>query len=102
MGLRTVCVAASLSVVLLLAGCASSAGSGSGGSGQPGASTDPAALIRARCTRCHTIDRIRDARHDAAAWNQTLDRMRGRGADLSDSEAAVVVEFLANGGGSKL
>jgi osmotically-inducible protein OsmY len=98
--MRTTFVAATLSI-LLLAGCAS-AGSGSSGSGGQNAATDAASLIRERCTRCHAVDRIKSAQHDAAGWEQTVGRMRGRGADLSDAEAASVVEFLSVGGGSKL
>jgi cytochrome c5 len=59
-------------------------------------------VISTVCTRCHPVDRIKAADHDAAGWKTTIDRMRGKGAQLSDDEANQVVEFLASGGASKL
>ena len=82
-----------LAVALLTAGCAS----------QPlAASATPAQIVQARCTRCHSLDRIKAADHDQAAWTATVARMKGKGAQLSSAEEAAVVEFLASGGGAKL
>jgi hypothetical protein len=81
----------------LLAGCSSAGGASSGGS-----ASDPAALVSARCTRCHPLQRIRAATHDAAGWQATVTRMRTHGVQLSDAEARAVVAFLASGGAAKL
>jgi cytochrome c5 len=96
---------------LVLAGCTSSGGTSqapadpppasSAAQADPSAST-PAALVRERCTRCHTIDRIKAAKHDQAGWENTISRMRHRGARLTDPEASDVIDFLANGGGGQL
>jgi hypothetical protein len=80
-------IAAVLSIgVLVAAGC---------GQGSATATADGPALIAERCTRCHTRTRIDDARHDRAGWEATVARMRGKGAQLSDGEAVIVVDYLA-------
>jgi len=52
-------------------------------------------LLQARCTRCHTLDRVQAAAKTLAEWETTVERMRGKGAELSDTEAQTLVEFLA-------
>jgi hypothetical protein len=80
-------IAAVLSIgVLLAAGC---------GQGSATTTADGPALVAERCTRCHTQTRIDDARHDRAGWEATVARMRGKGAQVSAAEAAVVVDYLA-------
>ena len=59
---------------------------------------DANALIDERCTVCHTRDRIDNKKAggaDRAAWEQTVDRMMGRGAQLSPEEREAVLSFLA-------
>lgn len=53
------------------------------------------ALMEARCTQCHTLDRVIAAKKDAAAWQNNVDRMIGKGAELSPEEAKVLVDYLA-------
>jgi hypothetical protein len=72
-------------LALLVGGCAPGAGS---------APTDGAGLVAQRCTACHTRARVDDARHDRAGWTATVERMRSRGARLTDAEAALVIDFL--------
>ena len=64
--------------------------------------TDPAALVRERCTKCHSLDRIKNAQHDEAAWAATVARMKVKGAQVSDTEAAAIATFLAGNGGDTL
>jgi glutamate-1-semialdehyde aminotransferase len=78
-----------------LAGCASPSTSS-------GAASTPAELIAAHCNVCHDSVRIRGARHDAAGWADTVARMRGKGARVTDAEAQKIVDFLAGGGASGL
>ncbi len=75
---------------LALAGCATATVS----SAPPAGSSDPASLVKTRCTVCHGIERVDAAHHDRVAWQATVDRMRGKGAKLSDAEAASVVDYL--------
>lgn len=101
-------IVATVMLVMLsaaIAGCAASAGtspSSSAGSSIGASASTPAGLVSVRCTRCHPVDRIKAAQHDAAAWKVTVDRMRGNGAQLSDAEAQQVIDFLAGGGAAGL
>jgi hypothetical protein len=107
-----------LATVLVLSACSGTSGSGAGtpGATSPGASgsgsassggsttdaTPPAAIIAAQCTRCHDVSRIKKAQHDEAGWQATLARMRGKGAQIDDAQAAAVAKFLVGGGASQL
>jgi hypothetical protein len=50
---------------------------------------------------CHTIDRISQAQKDRAGWEQTVARMRGKGAVVTDAEAAQIVDYLTQSSGGK-
>jgi cytochrome c5 len=78
-------------IVLTVVGCSSPTQPAGGTDAAP----DGATLVQQRCTRCHPSDRIDAARHDRAAWQATVDRMRGKGAVLDASEAATVVQYLS-------
>lgn len=52
------------------------------------------ALIRDRLQNHHAIDRIYNARHTREEWNVTLDRMIGFGANISDSEKQIIIDYL--------
>jgi cytochrome c553 len=56
---------------------------------------DGNAVIDAKCTVCHTRDRIDAAEKDRAGWEATVDRMIGYGADLTAEERQAVIDFLA-------
>ena len=91
--MRATAVTLALASVLLAAGC----------SGGAAATSDPAAIVQAQCTRCHPIDRIKAAQHDAAGWQSTVERMiSSHGAQLDATQAQAVATFLANGGAAKL
>jgi hypothetical protein len=57
---------------------------------------DAAALIDLRCTVCHTRERIDGASKDAAGWAATIDRMIGKGAQLSAAEREALIAFLSS------
>lgn len=56
---------------------------------------DGKTLVDTKCTSCHGIDRIENASKDAAGWKTTVERMVGKGAELSSEEQTVVIEYLA-------
>jgi len=59
------------------------------------ATTDPGgALLERRCSICHTLDRINSATKDEAGWNATIDRMRTKGAVVSEEEQKALVAYL--------
>jgi cytochrome c5 len=53
-----------------------------------------AELLQGRCTQCHTLDRVEAANKTQAEWEATVERMRGKGANLTDDEAQTLVEYL--------
>jgi cytochrome c5 len=56
---------------------------------------DGAALVSSRCTTCHNLDRVKQAKKTSAQWKETVTRMVGKGAKLSADEQAAVADYLA-------
>ncbi len=61
----------------------------------PSPAIDAAPLLRERCTLCHTLDRVESARKTAEEWEQTVVRMIGRGARLTEEEQRILIAYLA-------
>ncbi len=55
---------------------------------------DGAALLETRCSTCHSVDRATRLTKTADQWDQTVTRMIGNGAQLTDAEKAVLVDYL--------
>jgi cytochrome c5 len=53
------------------------------------------------CTGCHTIDTVVTERHDKAEWQKLVDAMAARGADGTDEELKLIVDYLARNFGPK-
>jgi cytochrome c5 len=53
------------------------------------------ALLNARCTACHNLDRVRKKKATRDGWAETVDRMVKKGAALDDAEHEAVVDHLA-------
>lgn len=51
------------------------------------------AFVRA-CAGCHELDTATSSRFTQSGWQQTVDDMVGRGADLDEGQAADVVAYL--------
>lgn len=56
--------------------------------------TPGAAMLKRRCSVCHTLDRVESAKKDEAGWNATIDRMRTKGAVVSAEEQAQIIAYL--------
>jgi mono/diheme cytochrome c family protein len=52
-------------------------------------------LLEARCTQCHGLDPVEAASKTEAEWEDTVERMIGKGAELTDAEAQTLVQYLA-------
>jgi cytochrome c oxidase cbb3-type subunit 3 len=52
-------------------------------------------LLLARCTICHSQDLIRQQRLDRARWSAIMQKMVHWGAEASEEERAMLVEYLA-------
>ena len=55
---------------------------------------DGATLLNTRCTACHNLDRVKQAKKTSEQWKQTVTRMVGKGAKLNANEQTVLVEYL--------
>jgi cytochrome c5 len=67
----------------------------SGGPKETPAALDGQALVQARCTVCHDLTRIQQAKKTQEAWKTTVERMVGKGAQLTQAEQNAVIEYLA-------
>jgi cytochrome c5 len=56
---------------------------------------DGATLLETRCSVCHSADRPRQAKKTHEQWEQTVTRMIGKGAQLTEAEKTVLVDYLA-------
>jgi cytochrome c5 len=57
---------------------------------------DGETLVGERCIVCHDLQRVDDASYDDVGWEATVDRMIGKGAELTEEEQAAVIEYLSN------
>jgi cytochrome c5 len=57
--------------------------------------SDGATLLETRCSVCHSADRAREASKTHEQWDQTVTRMIGHGAQLTEAEKTVLVDYLA-------
>jgi mono/diheme cytochrome c family protein len=51
-------------------------------------------IVNTVCASCHTLDRVKNKMGDSDAWTATVTRMQGKGADLTDAQVPLVVEYL--------
>ncbi len=51
------------------------------------------AILNRSCTSCHDAGRVTQQRH-AADWQPIIERMRNNGANISDSDAKILLDYL--------
>ena len=56
---------------------------------------DGASLLEARCTDCHSLDRVKQAKKTRDQWAKNVTRMVGKGAQLNADESGLVIQYLA-------
>ena len=56
---------------------------------------DGASLLQERCTVCHDLGRVEQAKKSADEWKATVTRIVGKGAKLDQAEQEAVIQFLA-------
>lgn len=101
MAWKKFCLVIFIALALPAAGCARPRPDNSGtppanppGREEPAAELDGAQLVENRCAKCHTLERVYQAR-DAEQWPAVVNRMVDRSPGLLNSdEFALVVEFL--------
>jgi glyoxylase-like metal-dependent hydrolase (beta-lactamase superfamily II) len=74
-------------------------GGAAGGRGGAVVATGPdavvATLVNTVCASCHSLDRVNNKKADNVAWTTTVTRMKGKGADLTDEQVPLVIDYLA-------
>jgi glyoxylase-like metal-dependent hydrolase (beta-lactamase superfamily II) len=56
-------------------------------------------LVAAACTTCHNIARINNKQGDREAWTTTVTRMKNAGAEITDEQVPLVIDYLVRTGG---
>ena len=56
---------------------------------------DGKSLVQERCTKCHDLGPVERAKKAEEEWKATVERMVGKGAKLSQTEQALVIQYLA-------
>lgn len=51
-------------------------------------------LLQERCTGCHDLGRVERASKTEEEWKATVERMVGKGAQLSQAEQEAVIQYL--------
>ena len=57
---------------------------------------DGEALLEARCSQCHSADRAKQVTKTRDEWDQTVTRMIDKGAQLTEAEKTVLVDYLTD------
>ena len=57
-------------------------------------------LVNTACASCHSLDRVKNKVADKDGWTTTVTRMKGAGANLTDEQVPVVVEYLTRAAGT--
>jgi len=53
------------------------------------------ALLEARCTVCHNLERVRKRKETREGWEKIVAKMKKNGAVLDDAEREALLEYLA-------
>lgn len=56
---------------------------------------DGETLLQERCTECHPLDRVTSASMTRDGWEANVEDMIAKGAQLTDAEKEVLVDYLA-------
>jgi hypothetical protein len=59
-----------------------------------GSDAEAVDLVNTACAACHTLDRVKNKVADKDGWTATVNRMQGKGANLTDQQVPMVVEYL--------
>jgi glyoxylase-like metal-dependent hydrolase (beta-lactamase superfamily II) len=58
-------------------------------------------ILETACTTCHNLNRVQNKSLAQSDWQIVIDRMKGRGAELPDDSASVLLNYLVKAYGPK-
>ncbi len=68
----------------------------------PAPPPDPARrILDMACTTCHNLNRVQSKNLAQADWLMIVDRMKGKGAELSDDDTSMLLDYLVKNYGPK-
>ena len=79
----------------LLASCGSGSSPTTAATSSGGSTSAGQTLMQTRCSVCHSTSRITSAHKTADQWKTTVDRMIGKGAQLTSQEEQTLIDYLA-------
>ena len=53
-------------------------------------------LLQTRCTQCHSLQQVLQAKKTRTEWEETLSKMESFNAKISDTEKQVLLDYLTN------
>jgi mono/diheme cytochrome c family protein len=53
------------------------------------------------CTQCHSADSIASLQRTKDEWKDTIDAMKGYGAEATDEELAIILDYLVKNFGKQ-
>lgn len=56
---------------------------------------DAVSLFESKCSLCHSLSRPASTKKTYDEWLSTVQRMKNKGAPVSDEEAVIIAEYLA-------
>ena len=59
------------------------------------------AVLLKVCTQCHTADPIASLHRTKDEWKDTLDAMKGYGAEATDEEIGIILDYLVKNFGKE-
>jgi mono/diheme cytochrome c family protein len=75
---------------------------GRGGAAAPAAAADPGKqVLESSCTQCHSLSRVETKNLAKPDWQDIVDRMKGKGVDISESDTSTLVDYLVKTYGPK-
>jgi Photosynthetic reaction centre cytochrome C subunit len=57
-------------------------------------------LVNTVCASCHTLERVNNKKGDSDAWTTTVNRMKDKGAAVTDEQVPLLVEYLIKNAGT--
>ena len=75
------------------------AGAGIAGAQQPDKGEQ---ILNASCSGCHDLRPIQTSAHDKEGWNDVVQNMLQKGADVSDADVPVLLDYLVAAHGPSL
>lgn len=55
---------------------------------------DVSALIENRCSGCHAASQVYEEPHSASEWEEIIDRMITKGAEVNEEEKDLIIHWL--------